>query len=206
LSLSDDWADNARDILNFLTHYLPDTPVPNLPLHLAPVPLPAASARTSTGLTSRTLVGVGHSLGGVSTAWAAAHCSALFAALVLLDPIVESRAAYSAAALPAGAAKRRTHWPSREEARAALAANPFFGAWAPAVLDGYVEHGMCAAEEGGVRLKMDGMTEAAVFADFWSNDDAFRLLPGLDPRVALRWIMPEVGRYVGRVSECRRWC
>jgi hypothetical protein len=53
---------------------------------------------------------------------------------------------------------------------------------------------MCAAEDGGVRLKMGGMLEAAVFADYWSGDDVFRRMPALDARVALWWIMPDVAR------------
>jgi pimeloyl-ACP methyl ester carboxylesterase len=185
--------------------------MPDLPLHLCPVPPTTASARTSVGFSSRTLVGVGHSLGGVSTAWAALYAPALFAGLVLLDPVIERSGAPAIGTLLAGAVRRRTHWPSREEARAVLAANPFFGAWAPAVLDGYVAHGMCPAADGGVRLKMGGMLEAAVFADYWSGDDVFRRMPALDARVALRWLMPDVGRSwfradsEGKYAQRRVW-
>jgi pimeloyl-ACP methyl ester carboxylesterase len=187
----DDWADNSRDMLNFLLHYLPDAPMPDLPLHLSPVSSSITATRRVSGFTDRTLIGVGHSLGGVTTAWAACEVPQLFSSLVLIDPIIESRDVYYESHLPGGAVKRRTRWSSRAEAMKAFQGTPFFAAWDPEVLDSYVKHGLHTLPSGEVELKMSGVQEATVFADFWSTDDVFQLLPDLDPRIALRWIMPD---------------
>ena len=63
------WADNARDIINILAHYIPSVAqVASDPL---PVMLPRLSheeseERYQTGFRSRKIIGVGHSLGGCS--------------------------------------------------------------------------------------------------------------------------------------------
>lgn len=62
-----EWLDNSRDIINFLTYYFPDTvgySGDQLPTHLAVVPQEISEARVRSGLTNRTLVGIGHSFGG----------------------------------------------------------------------------------------------------------------------------------------------
>ena len=62
-----DWQDNSRDILHFLLHYLPPRASPlELPTHLPPLPAHTAQTRRTHGLVSRTLIGVGHSLGGTT--------------------------------------------------------------------------------------------------------------------------------------------
>jgi hypothetical protein len=59
------WSDHARDILNFILHFLPDTVTPSeLPTHLPRVPLEVSSAREKRGFTNRELVVVGHSFSG----------------------------------------------------------------------------------------------------------------------------------------------
>jgi hypothetical protein len=59
------WSDHARDILNFILHFLPEEATPSaLPIHLPRVPPEASEARKRLGLASRELVIVGHSLGG----------------------------------------------------------------------------------------------------------------------------------------------
>lgn len=65
--LLDDWTDNARDILNFLFHYLPSRPYSKpLPTNLLRVPKDEATARTLNGFSERAIVVVGHSLGAAS--------------------------------------------------------------------------------------------------------------------------------------------
>ena len=62
----DEWSDNSRDMINFLTYYLPDATGysgDQLPTHLPLVPRETSEARAKGGL-NRTLVGVGHSFGG----------------------------------------------------------------------------------------------------------------------------------------------
>ena len=62
-----EWSDNSRDIINFLTYYLPDTvgySRDQLPTHLPLVPREVSEARAKGGFTNRTLVAAGHSFGG----------------------------------------------------------------------------------------------------------------------------------------------
>jgi hypothetical protein len=61
------WGDNARDVLNFILHFLPEEATPLvLPTNLPRVPLETSEARKRLGLARRKLVVVGHSLGGCS--------------------------------------------------------------------------------------------------------------------------------------------
>lgn len=63
----DEWLDNSRDIINFLTYYLPDTighSGDGLPTHLPLIPQEISEMRERGGLTNRTLVAIGHSFGG----------------------------------------------------------------------------------------------------------------------------------------------
>lgn len=64
-SLLVDWADNGRDILNFLHYFIPSsvTDAP-LPTHLRRVAPEETHYRQAYGFRERTLVGIGHSYGG----------------------------------------------------------------------------------------------------------------------------------------------
>lgn len=65
--LTDDWSDNARDILNFLLNFLPDrSDIQPLPVHLTRVSPETISRRRQHGFRERNLVTLGHSLGGGS--------------------------------------------------------------------------------------------------------------------------------------------
>ena len=71
--ITDDWVDNARDVTNFLLHYLPP---PNdssrgkqdgsLPLYPPRVSDEVLRERKERGFVDRELVVVGHSLGGAT--------------------------------------------------------------------------------------------------------------------------------------------
>lgn len=59
------WSDHARDILNFILHFLPETVTPSaLPTYLPRVPIGLSKARESRGFANRELIVVGHSFGG----------------------------------------------------------------------------------------------------------------------------------------------
>jgi hypothetical protein len=59
------WSDYARDILNFVLHFLPEEPTPSaLPTCLQRVPLEISEAREKRGFATRKLIAVGHSFGG----------------------------------------------------------------------------------------------------------------------------------------------
>ena len=64
----DDWIDNARDILNFFTYFIPSSATSGtLPLHLPRVPGAESEERKVRGLSARNIVAIGHSFGGCTS-------------------------------------------------------------------------------------------------------------------------------------------
>jgi len=84
-------------------------------------------------------------------------------------------------------------------------ASPFFGRWDPAVLDAYVEFATHDAPNGsGIQLKMSGFNEAATFAEDKLPFEVWELLPTLDKRIALHWVMPEEGPLISGSHDAVR--
>ncbi|KAJ7685406.1 Alpha/Beta hydrolase protein [Mycena polygramma] len=188
------WADDVRDVLNFLLHFLPSSTAGTLPPHLPRVAPEESALRKVRGFSERKLFAVGHSFGGCCCAWAALTYPRLFSGLTLVDPVIMRAGtpdnAPGGPSLMEGAVARRETWPSREEAQAALAANPFFASWDPRVLAEYVAHGIVDAPGGGVRLAMPAVQEALAFNGTSSSAPAWDMLPGLEARIPLRWVVP----------------
>lgn len=223
LSAFYDWLDNSRDIINFLIHYLPDAigcPGDELPTHLPLIPRQVSSARAESGLTNRTLVGIGHSFGGCTLTHAARFFPKLFSGLVLVDPVIFPPqiepgmkwvdgwgAVDSLTALCDSAVTRRNGWKSKTEALQSFKKNPFFANWDPLSLELYVECQLWEKESGETKLKMSGTwvggrvyffrsadhspQEGTVFVGHRGAFEAWDILPLLDERVALKFILPE---------------
>ncbi|GAA5893644.1 hypothetical protein JCM8208_000847 [Rhodotorula glutinis] len=173
------WADHGRDLLNFIISYGDSpssstgllSPAPDVPEHLhlldnqpsLPPGPPIAATRTYRG---RLIVGIGHSLGGGATAYAASALPALFSSLVFVDPVLPdpSNSTRAMTRLTTGALMRRETWKTRAEARDGFVKKPFFQSWDPRVLEGYVEHGLVDVDEG-VALKVTARNEALTFMD-----------------------------------------
>jgi len=202
------WLDNSRDIINFLTYYLPDTighPGDELPTHLPLIPQEVSEARGKDGFANRTIVAIGHSFGGCSLVHAAVSRPKLFSALVLLDPVIlpppivpgmtwaDGWGAFKALSrLLDAAVVRRNGWKSKAEALQLFEKNPFFANWDPLSLELYTECQLWEVKETGkVKLKMSGIWEGAVFACHGEPFKAWDTLPLLDERVTLKFIMPE---------------
>ncbi|ETW77306.1 hypothetical protein HETIRDRAFT_436230 [Heterobasidion irregulare TC 32-1] len=207
-----DWADNARDILSFFLNYLPDgVSSEPLPTHLERVPSAVADQRRASGFNQRSLVCVGHSYGGCSLVMGAHDSPALFSSLILVDPVLIPEGYDRSAVLPGmvlAAVARRDIWSSREEAHKLLSASPFFGRWDPEVLKAYVEHAITSDGTGNVTLKTSGIQEAVVFLESLVCSEAFALMPKIDERISLKWIMPgppEEGIAGDAVSRERVW-
>jgi pimeloyl-ACP methyl ester carboxylesterase len=131
----------------------------------------------------RGVVGVGHSLGGTLTALAATSDPGLFAALVLIDPVIftglRSRLWRLAKRfgqahrlhLVRGARRRRDHWSDLDEVRAAYRTKPAFASWDDRTFDDYLAAGFASAAGGGFRLRYPKAWEARIFevcpADLW---------------------------------------
>ncbi|KAF5384323.1 hypothetical protein D9615_003313 [Tricholomella constricta] len=197
-----DWTDNARDILNFLTYFLPTVASSSpLPTHLARLPSDESEYRKENPFRHRTFVAVGHSYGGCTSTLAALTQPRLFSSIILIDPVIVKptgqliHKSEHADRLVVGAILRREAWDSREEALEILKQSPFFGAWDPAVLKTYIDCGTYdtidpATRKPIIRLKMPGIQEAIVFSETHTEFEVFERLPTLDERIELRWIVP----------------
>ncbi|PCH38438.1 hypothetical protein WOLCODRAFT_130894 [Wolfiporia cocos MD-104 SS10] len=191
-----DWQDNSRDMLQFLLYYLPSTSSSSaLPTHLPRLRESTAQRRKSYGIETRTLIGVGHSLGGCTITRAAVAEQRLFSSLILVDPIIRPYpvgpliGGRTRAFLP-GAIQRQHRWTSRDEARKKFLSSPFFAAWDSAVLEVYLECGLYDDPDGGVKLKMSGIHEALTFSETMTPFETWDLVDALDPQIELRWIVP----------------
>ncbi|MFH1813341.1 MAG: alpha/beta hydrolase [Pseudomonadota bacterium] len=119
---------------------------------------------------------VGHSMGGYLAAMTAARRPTRVAQVVLIDaPLVGGwRGAVLTASHASGlsrkmgpapiAARRRMHWPSREDARRHLADKPFVQRWAPGVLDDFLAAALTDHPDGGVTLTIAREAERDIYA------------------------------------------
>ncbi|KAG8856013.1 hypothetical protein FRB96_006580 [Tulasnella sp. 330] len=193
-----DWADGSRDQLNFLLHYIPDEPVANgvsptsLPVHLPPVAEEEAHRRTTHGFRHRTFVAMGHSIGGCALARAAADTPALFSSLILLDPTLVPNlfpgAPYDGR-FTMFIMGRMSEWKDRETARRDLARYPPNRAWDPEALDTFVQEGLYDTMDGTVALKLSAFIESVAYMEFLLIGETWELLPTIDERISLRWVM-----------------
>lgn len=79
---------------------------------------------------------------------------------------------------------------TREEARKALLKAPLFRAFDPAVFDAYIAHGMYEDPNTGfVYLKCPPACEGSEYTEKRTMNEGWELLPTLDERVELRWIL-----------------
>jgi len=149
------------------------------------------------GTISPPIVGVGHSLGGVLTLWAAVRRPDLFRAVVLIDPVIlpPSRlrllrllrlvGLHRSLPLVRAALRRRRTWPSRQACTEHLASKPFFAGWPAASLEAYVNSGMRERADGQVELIYPPEWEAHIFAT--TPTDIWRYVPRLHtPMLTIR--------------------
>jgi pimeloyl-ACP methyl ester carboxylesterase len=121
------------------------------------------------------VIGVGHSLGAVTTMMAALKRPELFRALVLIEPVFLPQTVLDL--LVAGAAldepyetplvkiarKRRKWWPSQEDAFSHYRSKKVFGRWSDEALRDYVRYGTVDNEDGGVSLFYSPEWEARIY-------------------------------------------
>src|SRR6266850_2081338 len=125
----------------------------------------------------KTVLGVGHSLGGYLTALAALKRPALFRAIILLDSSILARwqgtvfkmvkrFGLADRVTPAGATRgRRAEWASADEAYAHFRNKRAFQHFDPECLRDYVTLGMVPSP-GGVRLAFDPGIEYRIYRTF----------------------------------------
>lgn len=120
-------------------------------------------------------IGAGHSLGSVLSVLAAADDPSLFAALVLVDPVIFAgvhalfwglfKGLGLGGRLPLirGARRRRESFPNLDAARSTYAGKSVFATWLPAALDDYVEAAFSGTGEGPVALRYPKAWEVRIF-------------------------------------------
>jgi pimeloyl-ACP methyl ester carboxylesterase len=126
----------------------------------------------------RTVIGCGHSFGGVLTLMAAARYPSLFDAVVLLDPILypSTLGGLVATTYYAGLsrynplairARRRTRqWVDREAALSYFRERGMFAGWREDALHSHVDHALARRPDGRLVLKCPPWMEAQIFAGF----------------------------------------
>lgn len=161
----DTWHEVAQDIVDGIEHY-----------QLGPV------------------IGVGHSIGGSATLMAAARRPDLFSALILLDPAIfdpdwfaaidAGRAAGHLARTPIseGARKRRTAFPTRQDAFDYWRTRPLFSDWSDEALWLYTESSTVPSGDGFV-LAWDVGWEAHYFESIYTG--TYALLQEMAPRLPI---------------------
>jgi pimeloyl-ACP methyl ester carboxylesterase len=138
------------------------------------------------------IVGVGHSLGGVNTMFAAVRRPQLFRAVVLIDPVILPPSWLrllrlmrwlglgQRQPLVQGALRRRRTWPSRQACYNHFRGKPLFANWPDASLRAYVEGGTRPRTDEGVELVYPPEWEAHIFAT--PPLDVWRFVPRLRTR------------------------
>jgi pimeloyl-ACP methyl ester carboxylesterase len=121
---------------------------------------------------------LGHSFGGVATAYLLAAQTQLFRRAVLLDPVLFSPMMISASAFstwlgrdpPGGMserARRRRHtWPNREAAHVDLYDRGIFKGWDDEALRAHIAHALRDNSDGSVSLRCAPDLEATIFASW----------------------------------------
>lgn len=136
------------------------------------------------------VIGIGHSMGGLSTLIAAHRHPGLFSGLILMDPPAMNGVPGLMMGLakltgqidkvtPAGRSKhRREVWPDRQAARDNLAGKALFRDFEPECFDDYLRYGLEDTPEG-VRLRYRAAVEVEVFRNGPWNMWAYRHPLGL---------------------------
>ncbi len=118
-------------------------------------------------------IAAGHSKGGYAITLAAALEPGIFGKLLLIDPVILTRAAY-AAHRGGGehfAARRKNHWASPEAMYHSFHARAPFNHWDPAVLHDYCQYGLVPDPEGDdFVLACPPAIEAATYAGSAGGD------------------------------------
>jgi len=136
-------------------------------------------------LAARPVIGVGHSIGAVTTLLCAARRPDLFSHVILLDPPLFARGPVFILRLmrliglkrrfpPAERARRRRNgWADRQEALDYFRGKNLFAGWEEDFLRAYVTYGLKPADGGGVSLICPPEAEARAFEhyplDVWAR-------------------------------------
>lgn len=137
------------------------------------------------------VIGMGHSFGGVLTTYMQAKSPDLFSKLVLLDPIVMPPAMVLFLKVMHGfgiydknphakrAGRRRSHWPTPEDAWSALHGRGMHRGWTESSMRAFIEHGLKPSDcQTKWQLKCEPSREAEIFSSYLLG--IWRMIPKID--------------------------
>ncbi|KAH8827509.1 Alpha/beta hydrolase family-domain-containing protein [Flagelloscypha sp. PMI_526] len=191
------WEDESRDMVQFLTHYLPSQWSDlELPTVLSPISFSEKQRRVADGLPkNRRVIAITHSRAGCTSALAAFHFPKLFSSLLLTDPSIYRPRIPDVygllGVLMKSALIRRGTWSCREDAIAQFSRSPLFQLWHPSSLQNYLNHGLYASADGKVHLKTSPLQECIAYSDIEVAYIVWTLLPSLDKDIKLCYVMPD---------------
>lgn len=159
---------------------------------------------------------VGHSLGGLLSAMAAARHPELARGVLLLDsPLIGGWRATTLGVAkhsqlvgtisPGRISQRRRHsWADRGEALAHFRGKPVFARWEPQVLDDYIAHGTHDGPDGRRHLSFDRAVETAIYNTLPHNlDRLLRDHPLQSPAAFIGGLASQEMRQVGMAMTRR---
>jgi len=155
---------------------------------------------------------LGHSFGGVLTSLMLAQQPQLFQRAVLLDPVLFSPAMIGVMALSdvvglsrrttlaSKALKRRSSWPDRAAAHAALHGRGMFRGWTEEAFSAYIQHALKDSDKGA-ELRCRPSREADIFSSFPK-----RLWPSLGKVTTPTRVLYGQRSYPFVAKSVARWC
>jgi len=137
------------------------------------------------GIKVKGIIGIGHSLGGVLTLYAAVKRPDLFSKVILIDPtmlppkllwqirLMKLIGLDARSALIKGALRRKRNWDSAKAAYEYFRGRQLFKNWSDAVVKAYVESITEPALDGSIRLSYPPEWEARIYktipTDVWKS-------------------------------------
>jgi len=146
------------------------------------------------------VIGVGHSLGGYLAAYVGAKQLHRFRQLVLIDPVILSKQAYSEFVTPCDAvnpadspiSRRKNQWRDAGEMYQRFRNRPPFASWQDRSLRNYCEYALrTVPNEPALQLACDPLHEAAVYLSHRGNEAIYDLLPVLTLPVTVLRARPD---------------
>ena len=150
----------------------------------------AAARYFSSVVGEQKIIGVGHSMGGASLLMAAHREPSLFSALIVFEPIVFPPPPPNSPPRPenplaGGARKRRSQFPSFDDALENFASKPPMSTFHPLARESYVRHGFSLTDDGDIELKCLPEHEARTY-ETGGTSGAWEELPSITTPV---WVV-----------------
>jgi pimeloyl-ACP methyl ester carboxylesterase len=186
-----DCADYSRDVMNFILAYLPRDFQRDLPTNLRRVSNYEIAQRKQTGVKSRNLVAIGHSVGASAFVHPATLHPKLFSSLILVEPIcvpeyrkpLDAHRKYETRCL-----QRKWVWKTWLDAVQDIGTSPYYRTWNFETLETFLMHAIVKTPDGFYRFKAHPFFESIVLFDRSFVYETWQMLADIDPQLPIHWI------------------